>query len=164
MSSGKVHATASVVLSVGFATCSVVTGRPEFVRCAVGAVVGVFVSPDLDLNGGLVQGTFIQKKTGWLGKKLWEWFWRPYSLSVKHGSFVSHFPIFSTLVRLLYLYFWIILLPSLVLEIFAGRYFDLPYELKWWLQRIDAYAVLGLAGSDTIHFLLDILTKEKRDG
>jgi uncharacterized metal-binding protein len=126
----------------------------------VGSLVGIFVTPDLDLsNAGIVQGALIRKRVGWFGERAWKWFWKGYSESCKHGQFMSHFPIFSTIVRLLYVYFWLIFLPDiLILRLFVPN-LNLIGDLVWWGTIIfEPGILLGLIASDTVHFGLDKLT------
>lgn len=163
MSDGKTHAAASLLLSASFVVGSFVTQQPEILKCAVGSLVGIFITPDLDLsNSGIVQGALIRKKVGWFGERMWKWFWKGYSTSAKHGSFLSHFPVFSTFIRLSYVYFLAILIPTILIKLLVGSHLDFMEELQWWGRIVfEVYFFIGLAGSDFIHWCLDIFTTDK---
>jgi uncharacterized metal-binding protein len=164
MSDGQVHATASTALAVAFSSVAFFTKAPQFYECAIGSLIGIFISPDLDLsNGGIVQGKKIEKKIGWIGSKIWRFFWGGYADSCKHGSFVSHFPIFSTFVRMSYIFFWSVFIPVILIKLLVGSNLNLIEELRWWVIMIFRPALfIGLAGSDLIHYAMDILTKESK--
>jgi hypothetical protein len=64
VSAGHVHFKASLLLAAGFSVGALVSQRPEILECVVGAVVGILISPDLDLsNRGIVGGKMIQRGT-----------------------------------------------------------------------------------------------------
>jgi uncharacterized metal-binding protein len=165
MSSGRVHAKASLILAAGFSIGALISQDARLLRCASGALIGIFIAPDLDLtNGGIVAGNLIRQKVGWAGQRAWKLFWVSYSNSLKHGSWLSHFPLLSTFVRLAYIYFWsVVLFYALSLALLPlGYYYEIKYELIWWVGVfLEPMFFYGLASSDTIHFFLDILTKEK---
>lgn len=140
------------------------SGNPDILKCASGSLVGVFITPDLDLsNEGIVQGRFIKKRLGTPILSVWKFFWNGYSSSAKHGSWISHFPIFSTFVRLSYIYFWLIFLPHILIKLLFNPYWDLIYVLSWYATMLlDIYFFIGLAGSDFLHYCLDKLTKESK--
>jgi uncharacterized metal-binding protein len=124
--------------------------------------MGTIVTPDLDVDRAFIGDRIIKKKGGKLAQKLWLLFWMPYKTSCKHGRFMSHFPVFGTTVRLLYIFFWFILLPHLVYWFLVRPERDLALMLEWYLRAIfNQYFLYGLMSSDTIHYFLDILTKEK---
>ena len=163
MSDGKVHATASLLLAASFSVAAMATNSPDLFKCAVGSLVGVFVTPDLDLsNAGVVQGSFIRKKVGWFGERAWKWFWKGYSESFKHGQFASHFPVYSTIVRLLYVYFWIVLVEGgthLLIHFLFDYNLQLINDFIWWGKMMFGLNFFyGLVSSDLIHYTLDKFT------
>lgn len=164
MSSGIVHKKACVILSSSFAVGAVVSGRPELFICSAGALTGIFVSCDADVDAGNISNSIIRKRVGWFGERLWRWFWRGYSSSFKHGQFASHFPIFSTFVRLAYIYFWLIFLPHSLIKLLGIFQWELMYVLKWYaILFLHPMFFYGLASSDFIHFMLDKMTTEHKD-
>src|SRR4026208_1432756 len=102
MSSGTVHTQACVALAVGFSIGALATYDVEASQYAVGALVGVLVSPDCDVDNGFVAYGYIRKRLGDWAEFIWDRVWYMYRRSVKHGSELSHFPIISTLGRLAY--------------------------------------------------------------
>jgi uncharacterized metal-binding protein len=142
----------------------VVSGKPDLFVCSGGALFGIICSPDADVDAGNISNTIIKQKAGWFGERLWRKFWSGYSGSFKHGRFASHFPIFGTFVRLAYIYFWLIFLPHALIKLLFSPHWELIYVLGWYAKIIfDTAFFVGLAGSDTIHYFLDILTTEHKN-
>ena len=162
MSKGIVHVQASVILAGAFAIMS----EPEY---AIGALLGTILSPDLDVDKAfigdkIVRKTFQRKSwgkwgilTGTIAHGLWRQCWHFYRKSIKHGSELSHFPVISTLGRIAYLFLFCVIIPSLVLSWFG---FDFLYEVQWYFGILCRFwkVVVGLMGSDFIHYVLDIAT------
>jgi uncharacterized metal-binding protein len=194
VSNGATHFQASIILAAGFTVGAFVYQRPEMFECAVGAVVGILISPDLDLsNGGIVGGDMIRRGTQRIAENillklqkkktksfkdsvkafskkvgevvLWVWkrFWRGYSSSFKHGSWGSHAPLFSTIIRLLYAYYWLIFIPHILIYFLVSPLWSLTYVLSWYAKIFFSPMFLyGLVSSDTIHYFLDKMTKESK--
>jgi uncharacterized metal-binding protein len=152
------------------------------IEYAIGALVGVMISPDLDVDAKNISNQIIREKIGgrpnakqkdtpwftirrriaWAIEKVWDGLWFFYRGSVKHGSPLSHAPIISTLFRLAYLYLILILIPYATFALFFPGAWDIGMEIRWWNNlAIRHYPViLGLMGSDIIHWGLDVLTTE----
>lgn len=163
MSSGKTHSKASVFLSTGFVIGFMISGRVDLVYCSIGSLIGVFITPDLDLNKNIVNGSFIKKNVGELFLNIWKRFWKRYALFCKHGGNISHLPVFGTYGRLLYILMMGVLPFYLLyfLILFSLNYhFSLMNELMWWCKiMFGSWYTLGLISSDLIHYALDKLTK-----
>jgi uncharacterized metal-binding protein len=148
MPSGKVHAQCSLFLAapayglVAGAMGDHVTGA----ACALGCLLGIAMTPDLDQEGLSSSESAIIKYTLGLGF-LWTMLWYPYARLIKHRSPLSHFPILGTTGRLLYLGAWL-LLPS-----YWGWQVVKPSPET--LQLV-LWAIGGLALSDLGHYLLDV--------
>lgn len=127
-------------------------------------MTGILVSCDLDVDAKNISSTIIKKKVGNFAVALWDMFWYQYRRSFKHGSFGSHFPVFSTFIRLAYVYFMTILPFYLIYSlIFPTGYFkvELMFEYYYWVKVfMNVFFFYGLASSDLIHWSLDVLTKE----
>lgn len=164
MSDGFVHYQASLILTAGFGVAIILTQDPRIFECAIGSLVGILVSPDLDLsNGGIVGGKFIRKRVGWVGEKIWKRFWRGYSGSFKHGTWGSHSPIFSTFIRVAYVYYWTIFIPHILIYFSFFPAWSLTFVLSWYAKIFfSPMFFYGLASSDLIHIVLDKLTKESK--
>ena len=162
MSSGKIHLRASLILAAGFSVGAVISQDPKLFECATGAIIGTMITPDLDLsNGGIVGGKFIRQKVGWIGERAWKFFWRGYSESFKHGTWASHSIVFSTLVRIFYVYYWVILIPHIIIKLLFNPNWELIYVLEWYATIFTSPMFLyGLISSDLIHITLDRFTKE----
>ena len=163
MSAGSVHLRASIVLASGFSVGALVLQDMRLLECAVGSLIGILVGPDLDVDAGNISNKIVRKRVGWFGERAWRFFWKGYSGSFKHGQFGSHFPVFSTVVRLLYAYFWLIFIPHSSVKLLGFFQWKLNVVLEWWfIIFFSPMFFYGLASSDLIHWALDKLTKEKK--
>jgi uncharacterized metal-binding protein len=155
MSNGRTHSIASVALACGFLLSG---GGQE----AMGALVGVMISPDCDVDNGFVADTYIRNRFGRVVEMGWDGLWYFYRRSLKHGGELSHFPIISTLGRIAYLFFFTIVIPYVVLMLFLPGAWDIQTELGWWWGKIWEHwrLIVGLMGADLIHWGLDISTTE----
>jgi uncharacterized metal-binding protein len=162
MSKGVVHSKASLALSGGFLLYGLFTWDISGIAYAAGSLIGVMVQPDCDVNGGHIADKYIRNKIGWFAEKMWDGIWLFYRNSVKHGSELSHGPILGTIGRIIYLYFLFIVVPHFIYYFVFNPQWDLWYVLNWYVDRIveNYRIVLGLAGADFIHFVLDICTVE----
>jgi uncharacterized metal-binding protein len=140
-------------------------GEPG-VQYAVGSLVGIILTPDLDVDNGYIGNTIIRNKVGAWAERGWDLLWHFYRRSIKHGSELSHFPVISTIGRLAYLYLFLLVIPYLLLALVVPGGWDIGYELRWWNSQIVAHyrLIIGLMGSDLIHYVLDVLTKESVNG
>lgn len=163
MSAGRTHVSASLILASGFSLGAVYSLEPRLLICAFGALAGTIISPDLDVDKAFIGDKIVEKRVGWFGKRIWLWFWRPYKTSFSHGRFASHFPIFSTFMRLVYIYFLTILpfYGFYFLMLHSHYYQDwLMNELYYWVAVLfNPWFFYGLASSDTVHYFLDKLTR-----
>lgn len=160
MSAGIVHTKASLMLAGTLGIAAVVRQSPLELWYAVGALVGVMVTPDCDVDNGTIHGKYLRQRLGRAAEFVWDAVWFMYRRSLKHGGELSHFPIISTLGRVVYLYFFVIVLPTVVLSTLFQL--DVVSELRWWANQIIHHwrVVVGLMCSDLIHWVLDILTTE----
>ena len=166
MSAGHVHVKSSLILAASFSLAAMYSFDARLLVCTAGAMVGTVLTPDLDVDKSFVGDKIIEQRVGWFGKKIWLLFWKPYKTSCKHGRFMSHFPVFSTFVRLSYIYFMTIIPFYLIYSlIFPSGYFkvELINECYYWVKMfLNPFFFYGLASSDLTHFFLDILTKESK--
>mgnify|MGYP000380342455 CR=1 FL=1 len=142
MPSGNVHATATLVLATALGVAAHYNGLPAL-PLAAGALAGVILTPDLDVDRGSISQRAVRRSAGCVLGAMWAIFWRPYSLVFNHRSVWSHLPILSTAIRLAY----IGLLPALVITVLV---LPMPVLPAWWY-----WPVIGLAASDTLHWVMD---------
>ena len=134
MPSGQVHHFTTLAAGTSTVVAMVCTGFPtsEIVAVGAGFATTFFINPDLDLN------------TAFPGRdpRRWLWwaYWYPYSRLLPHRHFISHFPIISTLVRVLYAA-W----PFAILGVLDQR------VSAWFIPFI-----IGMIISDTLHFVMDV--------
>lgn len=146
MPSGVRHTQACGVVAATSAATLLFVGQGALpaLACGAGALVGIVLSPDLDVDSGNVADYYIRRYAGKIVEKLWDIFWWPYRNVLPHRGFWSHFPVLSTVIRLCYIYVLVILPVKLVVG------FDLPHLREWML-----WGLLGLIASDAVHWLLD---------
>jgi uncharacterized metal-binding protein len=132
------------------------------VEYAIGALVGILIGPDLDVDRGNLSNTIIRNRIGRWAEIGWNVLWYPYKKSLKHGSPLSHWPVVSTMFRLVYLFLFLLVIPYGLMELVLPGAWDFKMELSWWLALGAKHyrIILGLIGSDVIHWTLDVLTKE----
>ncbi|NWJ96882.1 MAG: metal-binding protein [Chloroflexi bacterium] len=122
----------------------------QALSCGVGYCFATFfMNPDLDLDS--------------VGYQSWgplRIIWWPYQKILAHRSYFSHFPVISTVLRIVYLMWFpvlmIALLGSSVQMVARETIFD------WW-PIIGAYLlmfILGMIVSDTLHAILDVVSTD----
>ena len=130
---------------------------------SMGALLGVLVHPDLDVDHGkVVTYKLIKRRLGVVPYHTWRGVWYMYRRSLKHGGDLSHFPVVNTIGRVIYLFLAVIVVPYLILA--PVLHLNIWYELDWWAwQVIMRYKIiLGLMTTDFFHWLLDVVTTEHK--
>ena len=143
MPSGKVHSIACLAVA-GVSTSATFLLDGEWTRVVAigaGALSGIICSPDLDVDAGHIGDTIIRKYFGLIVEKIIDVMLFPYRKIFKHRGFWSHFPVISTLVRLLYLSIWI---GPIIYWLGVWQWH--PW-MAWWVG--------GLMLSDAVHGALD---------
>lgn len=158
MASGKAHATASVLLTVpaGLLAFGMGGNWDAALACATGSLLGVLLSPDLDVNNPIHSNYIVGKYFGCIGGAAWFAFWRPYAWLLPHRSPLSHWPVLGTLLRLLYIILLSAPLWFLITLILFGTGESLPVPGPA-LQESIGWAIIGLMLSDTMHYIMDYL-------
>jgi len=162
MSAGHVHQKASVFLSLGFMVTCILTLDVTNVLYSIGSLIGIILTPDLDVDNGFIGNTIIRKRVGYFAEYIWDGVWYLYRRSLKHGSPLSHFPVISTLGRIFYIFFIFIVLPHSLFSFLFSPSWDLQYVLNWYWESImsNTKIIFGLMCSDIIHWALDVCTTE----
>ena len=143
MPSGKVHSIACLaVAGVSTSATFLLGGNIEqSFAIGAGAVSGILISPDYDCDAGFIGDRIIRKYFGLIMEKAIDLMLYPYRKIFRHRGFWSHFPIISTLIRLLYLSIWI---GPIVYWLGVWKWH--PW-MAWWVG--------GLMLSDAVHGALD---------
>jgi uncharacterized metal-binding protein len=156
------------MMSGGLVLATLLTWNPDVLYLTAGSLLGIFFTPDLDVDNGFLTDQWIRQRLGSVAEWIWKQFWYPYRRSLKHGGPLSHFPGLGTAGRIVYVYVMLIGLPSLILFLLYrtwGYGWNILGELDWWwgwiLLRWKIW--LGLATADTLHFCLDVLTTEHKN-
>ena len=133
------HAKASVSIAV---PAAVITGWISndvvgALLVSVGCVMGIVLSPDLDIDGKTYSETVLPEPF----ETVWYLYWYVYARLIAHRSWVSHAPVVSTLIRCVYAMWWV----PLVWHI----------DVAWWGYAF--WVFVGLCVSDTMHWIMDML-------
>ena len=145
MSSGKDHRSASLGLAVAILLV------PDFqwnhLYFSLGVLLGIWLSPDLDVDGGYIGLSLFGQFN--LLRIFWRFYWWLYAKLIPHRSPLSHFPLLSTAIRLVSL-FWIPLLIRLV----YGYGFP-QLSSSFWI------IFLGVIASDLLHAVMDFYNPDE---
>ena len=157
MPSGKVHAAMTFSVASGvIAPYFIVQFNLNPYMYIFGNLVGMCITPDLDLDGGNFTDTLIRKVSP-MGQRFWRAFWTPYAKALPHRGKLSHFPVLSTLVRLGYILVAVNII-NLIIR-FVLSFFGVIDNtfIFWWSWSF----FWGLVHVDTIHYIADQTIKGK---
>jgi uncharacterized metal-binding protein len=162
MPNGRVHTNVTLMIAATYSAGALVTlsiGNLEYVA---GALLGVLIHPDLDVDHGKVVTYKLLRKAGIIPYHTWRTVWYMYRRSLKHGGDLSHFPVVSTIGRIVYLFLTVIVVPYILLA--PVLHLNLWYELNWWAWLVIVHykVTLGLMTADFFHWLLDVATTEHK--
>jgi uncharacterized metal-binding protein len=149
MPSGRVHAKVATglaavgsggLLAAAFMGMHPVVTLGRAAAVSAGLVMGILITPDIDLTGVTYEERRIQRWFGVAAKRGWMLFWRQYARGIQHRCALSHAPVRSTLIRVAYMWpIWVAI--WLVWP-------DVPWALAPW-------ALIGWSVQDSTHTLLD---------
>ena len=154
MPSGKFHALATTVTAgIGGSMMVLLGGQPTAygVAFVAGCMTGLLVNPDLDMHHDTRSHALVRSSAGCLVGTAWHIFWLPYArLIPRHRHWISHLPVLSTLVRVVYM-----------LAIPAALYWAITYFLPIpaltfpQFRTFFTWALAGLMIVDGIHTIMD---------
>ena len=165
MADGKTHALATQTLAVLLFAAEATNGKlheyplvPTLIYCSalsVGALLGLILTPDLDVNAGSISENKVREVSPF-GENLWWIYWFPYRQILPHRSPFSHWPVIGTIVRLFYIAIPYFILLAVVNFIYPPYLAGLA-QAGFWLMTLPYFhvAVLGLMGADMLHYLMD---------
>jgi len=143
----------SAILACGsYFTDPSIVSTEDCVVLVVGCMSGTLLSGDLDVDQGNISLYLLRKVPviGYFLEKLWWIYWWPYRKIIPHRSPISHWPIFSTLIREV-----LVLWPYVVICLI----FSIPVSISWnWFLVFT----IGLSISDLQHWFADLMSKEIR--
>lgn len=142
----------AILACASYFTDPAIVSTEDCVVLVVGCMSGTLLSGDLDVDQGNISLYLLRKipVIGYFLEKLWWIYWWPYRKIIPHRSPISHWPIFSTLIREV-LVLWPYVVICLILSI--------PVSISWnwfWVFTI------GLSISDLQHWAADLMSKEIR--
>lgn len=151
MPSGKVHWKFYQRFRVLAWACSIALIPIDW-RMGLGFWVGYmiiarYIDPDLDHRNMTQTEYRAMRELGFVGSLLVAYF-MPYGYLLPHRSFMSHSPLISTVIRFIYLFWWLFLLIYWV---------DLTVLINNMMLFVGMY--LGLSLADLIHIVLDRVKK-----
>lgn len=158
MPGGKVHSAITLATASGvLAPYALVQFGGNPYLYVAGCVVGLLVTPDLDINHGNISDTFIRRvfpPAQWI----WRLLWTPYALILPHRSIYSHFPFLGTLVRIGYIFLLLNLFS--LLFFFFGNIFRINDTVSFvWFWSWSFF--FGLCHVDICHWVADNTIKSK---
>ncbi len=159
MPDGKTHAFATVAASI--ATPLIVNGLGigatpvHSIAAGAGCLLGILISPDLDVNHGCDSIREIRRRFGKPVATIWRSIWYPYAVMVPHRSWVSHFPLAGTAFRLGYLYLVYFLLALVAGAAGIVHMPEIHLTGQLLLSSNFTWVFAGLALADTLHFAMD---------
>lgn len=104
---GKAHLGMNLAVLYANVTITYVCLPSDFLLPVLtGSIAGILITPDYDYEKNLPKS--IVSEIPLLGK-IWDIIWYPYARFVKHRSFWSHSFLFSTALRMFYLFSFVIL-------------------------------------------------------
>lgn len=138
MPSGKVHTTATMATALALGLSDAGSGP------MLGALAGVLISPDLDVNSGFIGFRFIRKVPviGGVLASFWRAIWYPYARAMPHRGTLSHLPVLSTMIRFAYM------------VVALSPIWGTIYVRHGWLPDVFPF-LAGLVAVDTLHALMD---------
>jgi len=139
MPPGSVHNKVTIAITPIVAACTYgITGNDLYtVLVAGGTLLGLVLTPDLDVDNGSRSNYHIRKWFGNVVEFIWRAYWYPYAKLIPHRSALSHFPVASTFLRVLYLLWPILIInPTLITK-------------NWFI------VIIGLTISDILHWIMD---------
>jgi uncharacterized metal-binding protein len=114
-----------------------------------GYLSGAVIEPDLDLPGRTYSEYIISKYLGPLAWPWLTWWWFYAKIIGGHRSKLSHLPLISTFIRMLWVW----------LPLGALAFYTNTRVWGWWLHLTDYFVPVfwGLSLSDTIHIIADAI-------
>src|SRR3972149_3644014 len=151
MPSGRIHSVSSMVVAVSGATTMLLLNRgiEGIAGVATGALAGILVNCDADVDSGSIADFYIRVYTGRVVEMMWDRLWTPYRKVCRHRGFLSHAPIISTVLRIAYLSVFYFLVATPIKWLASVVHIDWP--TFWW------WAFVGLVLADSAHWGLDKL-------
>jgi uncharacterized metal-binding protein len=153
---GRVHSAITIATTSGVLAPYLIVqfgGNPYFY--VAGTLMGLLVTPDLDIDAGNISDTMIRKvfpPAQWI----WRILWTPYAKLISHRSPISHFPFLGTLFRIGYIFLLLNLFN--LLFFFFGNMFDTVSHFIWFWNWSFFF---GLCHVDICHYVADITIKSK---
>lgn len=146
MAHGRTHNKANTALTIAVGAAALASGLPagQSLALALGVAIGFLVNPDLDVEGGSIAFHNARRTAGGLFAFAWRLLWLPYARFIPHRSFWSHAPVIGTAGRVIYI--GLLTWP-------AWPFIPWGIILPWLVP-----ALLGLALSDLVHWILDMKT------
>lgn len=167
MANGVTHTTLTAVSTAACFYASVQwvnAGMPDAgAGLAVGAVLGHFITPDIDHHHHTIEEKRIAKLFGKKAGRYWSAFWAPYEVLMKHGSWLSHVPVIGTGLRIIYVLLRLaqfiapVILAFMLLDLYTVEQlsFHLTSLLTFSHNNTLRWLFFAWCMQDTIHWAAD---------
>lgn len=149
MASGKAHDRADLILAGLLMPAAIAFHSSAPFYTAVGAIIHLYLSPDLDLAR-----CNARRRWGWLG-----FIWIPYQRMIPcHRHWSSHLPPVCTLIRVSPLVVWWIWVERdrVMAALIEWNFIAVIQVFPEW----SAWVFVGLVLGDSLHLIMDILWSE----
>lgn len=150
MPAGSVHTANSISIAALLSGAAyfydpIMLTNTDSAALVVGSLSGIFLTPDLDVDSGYIGLRFLRSipLVGRLISWIWRLMWLPYAIVIPHRSWISHFPLISTIIRVIILFIFFSPILFVFKESFLGN------------SRIVFMWFVGLCISDFFHFYAD---------
>ncbi len=164
MPNGKAHA--FVTIAATLATPLIVHGLrvgatpANATAAAAGCLLGLFLTPDLDVNHGCSSMQTIRRRIGKWAAELWRAIWMPYAVLIPHRSWLSHLPIAGTAFRLGYLYLVYFCASILIAAAGLASMPEIHLSADILKNSNVVWAFAGLSLADSLHFAMDAVLRQ----
>lgn len=135
----------AILISIIVCLVDIISG----ISFLIGYLLGRFITPDLDLANVTEPEWKLMQTFGCFGAAI-VGYWLPYGHLLKHRSFLSHFPMVSTAIRIVYGFWWVVIMLD---------YVGLLRNNLLLISQIALGIWAGLSVADTIHWTLDNIRK-----
>ena len=158
MSNGKAHMVATLMLSIPTTVIvTMMTENPYMgLSALIGTLMGIPINPDLDMQTVTTSKQLVVKYTFGIGY-LWLMMWYPYALVIPHRSWASHTPIIGTVLRIVYLYLWLVVATVSADAMGYPQWVQIIGRWMAWVAISDMgrCAIIALMAADALHWLMD---------
>ncbi len=156
MASGAQHIRSTLIISLPMGLSAyAISDLHGGIACLAGVLAGVILSPDLDIKTRTSSEYLVYRYMGKYLGLIWFMLWYPYSWFIPHRHPLSHWPIFGTLGRLLYLSVGASLVWAGMTWVGTGNLPAVTLLPDGLFTYTTLWGIIGLVSADILHFVMD---------